>query len=57
MIKVFIYNIFCIITIVILVVMGIRDTNSSYAAGGMILTMFADIIGNFALAYQSDIIK
>lgn len=57
MIKVFIYNIFCIIVVVILVVMGIRDTNSSYAEGGMILTMIADIIGNIALAYQSDIIK
>lgn len=37
MIKVFIYNIFCVIAVVILVEMGIHDTNSSYAAEGMIL--------------------
>lgn len=57
MIKVFIYNIFCVIAVVILVEMGIRDTNSSYAEGGIILIIIADIIGNASLSYQSDIIK
>lgn len=57
MIKVFIYNIFCVIAVVILIEMGIRDTNSSYAEGGMILIIIADIIGNAFLSYQSDIIK
>ena len=57
MIKVFIYNIFCIIAVVILVEMGIRDTNSSYAEGGMILIMIADIIGNIYLSYQSELLN
>ena len=55
MTNVFIFNIFCIIAIVILVAIGICDTSSSYATKGMILTMFADIIGNTTLIYQSDI--
>lgn len=51
MTKVFIYNIFCVIAVVILVEMGIRDTNSSYTKGGMILIIIADIIGNAFLSY------
>ena len=56
MIKVFIYNILCVIAVVIfLVAMGTtRDTNSSYAVGGMILIIIVDIIGNIALTYQSE---
>ena len=55
MIKVFIYNILCVIAVVIfLVAIGIRDTNSSYAVGGMILIIIVDTIGNIALTYQSE---
>ena len=52
MIKVFIYNIFCVIAGVILVAIGIRDTN--YTIGGIIFIIIADIIGNLALAYPSE---
>lgn len=55
MIKVFIYNIFCVIAVVILVTIGIRDTNSSYAVGGMILIIIVDIIGNLALSHQPEL--
>lgn len=55
MTKVFIYNIFCVIAVVILVTIGIRDTNSSYAVGGMILIIIVDIIGNIALSYQPEL--
>ena len=57
MTKVFIYNIFCIIAVVILVEMGIHDTNSSYAEGGMILIMIADIIGNVSLSHQLELLN
>lgn len=54
MIKIFIFNILCIIAIIALVIIGGHDTNSNYAVGGLFLTMFADIIGNLALGYQTD---
>lgn len=57
MTKVFIYNIFCVIAVVILVTIGIRDTNSSYAVGGTILIIIVDIIGNVYLSYQSELLN
>jgi hypothetical protein len=57
MTKILIFNILCVIAIVILVIIGAHDTNSIDIGGGLLCTMIADIVGNITLAYQSDIIK
>lgn len=57
MTKILIFNILCVIAIVILVISGAHDINSMYAGGGLLCTIIADITGNITLTYQSDIIK
>lgn len=57
MTKILIFNILCVIAIVILIIIGAHDTNSIDIGGGLLCTMIADIVGNITLAYQSDIIK
>lgn len=57
MTKILIFNILCVIAIVILVIIGAHDTNSIDTRGGLLCTIIADIVGNITLAYQSDIIK
>lgn len=57
MTKILIFNILCVIAIVILVIIGAHYTNSIDTGGGLLCTMIADIVGNITLAYQSDIIK
>lgn len=57
MTKILIFNVLCVIAIIILVTLGAHDTNSIDVGGGLLCTMIADIAGNITLAYQSDIIK
>ena len=57
MTKILIFNILCVIAVVILAIIGAHDTNSMYARGGLLCTIIADITGNITLIYQSDIIK
>lgn len=57
MTKILIFNVLCVIAIIILVTLSAHDTNSIYTGGGLLCTMIADITGNITLAYQSDIIK
>lgn len=57
MTKILIFNILCVIAIVILVIISAHDINSMYAGGGLLCTIIADITGNITLTYQSDIIK
>ena len=57
MTKILIFNVLCVIAIIILVTLSTHDTNSINTSGGLLCTMIADIAGNITLAYQSDIIK
>lgn len=57
MTKILIFNVLCVIAIIILVTLSAHDTNSIDVGGGLLCTMIADIAGNITLAYQSDIIK
>ena len=54
MTKILIFNVLCVIAIIILVTLGAHDTNSIDTGGGLLCTI---IVGNITLAYQSDIIK
>lgn len=56
MTKILIFNVLCVIAIVILVTLSVHDTNYFSTGGGFICTIIADIAGNITLAYQSDII-
>jgi len=46
MIKIFIYNIVCLVAIVVLIVLGVYNQDSSYLIAGIIATLFMAVLGN-----------